>query len=63
VAQQVTSDILEMFSPARVMFVSDFLVDKPHLTSARALDQVIAATGPDAVDKILFQNDFLLHAF
>ncbi len=52
-----------MFSPARVMFVSDFLVDKPHLTSARALDQVIAATGPDAVDKILFQNDFLLHAF
>lgn len=63
VAQQVTVDILEMFGPDRVMFASNFPVDKLHLTYAQVLDHVIAAAGPDAASKVMYHNAFRFYGF
>lgn len=57
-AVRVTQDILRMFGPDRVMFGSNFPVDKLHLTCADVMDFVISQVDDDesVLNKVMHDN-------
>lgn len=62
-AQRITSEILEMFGPDRVMFGSNFPVDKLHLTYPDVLTHIRGAVGPDAVEQVLYRTAHRFYGF
>lgn len=57
-AVRVTQDILRMFGPERVMFGSNFPVDKLHLTCPDLMDFVIGQIDDDqsVLNKVMYDN-------
>ena len=64
-AVRLTQETLRMFGPERVMFGSNFPVDKLHLTYPDLLDYVIHQVGDDAdiLDKVMYENAHRFYRF
>lgn len=62
-AQRISHDILAMFGPDRVMYGSNFPVDKLHLGYAQTLEHVAEAAGEDALHQVMFQTAHRFYGF